>query len=232
MTVLGIETATVVCSAAIAVDGALVAEETLEQHAVHAEKLLTLIDRSLRTAGRTTRDLTAVAVSIGPGSFTGLRIGLSVAKGLVYATGCPIVAVPTLATLAHRVSGWEARPRGVPILTVLDARRDEVYCQLFTADGDEPVAAGDARDCTLAELGSSLPGGPVIVTGDARQKVAEFLSVTDGGTGRVIVAPETHARCSGGSVAILGGSLFSRGVVEDPAHLEPRYIKEFFLKSR
>ena len=232
MTVLGIETATVVCAAAVAADGNIVAEQALEQHAVHAEKLLTLVDRVLRTSRVTAAQLDAVAVSIGPGSFTGLRIGLSVAKGLVYATGRPLVAVPTLEALACRIGGWPGYPRGVPLLAVLDARRNEVYCQLFRTGGDRPFPVWEAKDCTFQELDGMLPAGRLLLTGDARRKVAEFLRTVPGRADDIAMLPDASARCAAGPVALLGEGLLRSGVVEDPAVLEPRYIKEFFLQSR
>src|SRR5258706_14324961 len=100
MKILGIESATVVCAAAIIENGCVRSERTLIAPRIHSEKIISLIDESLDDANITPTELEGVAVSIGPGSFTGLRIGLSVAKGLAYALDKPIVAVPTLEALA------------------------------------------------------------------------------------------------------------------------------------
>lgn len=232
MIVLGIETATAVCAAAVAVDGAATAEQALEQHAVHAEKLLTLIDRALREAGFTADQVNGIAVSIGPGSFTGLRIGLSVAKGLAFATGVPLVAVPTLSALAYHAAVAPATAASRNILTVLDARRDEVYCQLFDVGGGRPVPLWDARACPVPELIRELGGRAVLVTGDAREKVLAVARTMPGGTARFGSVPPGRARCSAAAVAVLGSGLLAEGSVEDPGTLEPRYIKEFFLTSR
>ncbi len=232
MTVLGVETATAVCAAAVAVDGAVVAERSLEQHAVHAEKLLTLVDGVLRDAGISATNADGIAVSIGPGSFTGLRIGLSVAKGLAYATGRPLLAVPTLEALAWRAAEAGMAPGFETILAVLDARRDEVYCQLFGTGEGRPSPIGDARACTLPELAGDLRDRQVVLTGDAREKVFAFLRAVPEFAGRVRLTPHEFARCSAGTVARLGSVLLEEGSAEEPGALEPRYIKEFFLRAR
>ena len=100
MKILGIETATSVCAAAIVDDGDVLTEQWIEAQHSHSEKLITLIDKCLQTVNCELKSLAGIAVSIGPGSFTGLRIGLSVAKGLSYASGVPLVSIPTLKALA------------------------------------------------------------------------------------------------------------------------------------
>src|SRR5712692_6734191 len=100
MIVLGIETATAVCGAAIVEDAGVRAEASIEAEHIHSEKLISLIDEALNRATIPFSSIDSVAVSIGPGSFTGLRIGLSVAKGLVYAGGKSLAAVSTLEALA------------------------------------------------------------------------------------------------------------------------------------
>ena len=233
MKVLGIETATAVCAAAIAVDGAVAAEESVEQDRVHAEKLLGIIGDAMASAAASLDDIDGVAVSIGPGSFTGLRIGLSVAKGIVYGRGLKLLAVPTLEGLAHAaVTSGVARP-GTDVLAAIDARRDDVYCQLFTVDGGRCVPVWDARDLVLPELLHAVRDRRVTVTGDAVRKIAAYVGgQADGQGGNFTFLPPAQARCSAGSVAVLGTSRLAGGMIEDPSALEPRYIKEFFLKSR
>jgi tRNA threonylcarbamoyladenosine biosynthesis protein TsaB len=230
--VLGVETSTSVCAAAVAEDGDVVAEEMLDEQYVHAEKLLMMIDRVLSISGTTLDRLNGVAVSVGPGSFTGLRIGLSVAKGIVYATGKPLVAVPTLEALAHRalaVSGRDAREY---VLAVLDARRDDVYYQLFARQGDRPLPLGDVRVCMLADVVTDVGSRQVLVTGDAIPKLRSYLrSLPSEVQAQYRLLDAHRARCSAGSVALRGEGLLAANKVEDPATLEPRYIKEFFFKT-
>ncbi|MGB2957647.1 MAG: tRNA (adenosine(37)-N6)-threonylcarbamoyltransferase complex dimerization subunit type 1 TsaB [Bacteroidota bacterium] len=231
MSVLGIETATSVCAAAIAAEETVVAEEGIDQERVHAEKLLVLVDRVLKSAGKQLKDLRGIAISIGPGSFTGLRIGLSVAKGLSFAAGIPLVAVPTLESLARRVI--DAAPASQPgrILATIDARRDEVYCQLFRtgSGGCDPVWR--ARDLSVAELAEELGELDLVLTGDGSAKVLRFLSGMDRPP-PVTAAEPGIARCSAATVALMGSRLLVEGKRDDPSSLEPAYVKEFFFASR
>lgn len=233
MSVLGIETATSVCAAAVAADGVVRAEELVDGERVHAERLVPLVEQVLRRSELRLRDLQGVAVSIGPGSFTGLRIGLSVAKGLVYAGGMPLVAVPTLEALArHTMASFTGRlPRFV--LAALDARRDEIYCQLFEQHAGRLSSLWDARDLAVGTLAGLLPDDTVLVTGNASGKIAHGLKHGgEGRTDRLRFAAGDQSRCSGASVALLGEERLLSGAVEDPSALEPRYIKEFFLHTR
>jgi tRNA threonylcarbamoyladenosine biosynthesis protein TsaB len=231
--ILGIETATSVCAAAVVADGDVRAEELVDGERVHAGRLMPLVDLVLRRSEFRLQDLQGVAVSIGPGSFTGLRIGLSVAKGLVYAGGMPLVAVPTLEALArHAIDSSTARlPRFV--LAAIDARRDEIYCQLFEQHRNRLSSLWDARDLAVGALEGLLPDDTVLVTGNASSKIAHGLSHGGGGrTDPLRFAAGDQSRCSGASVALLGEERLLSGEVEDPSALEPRYIKEFFLHTQ
>ena len=230
MNVLGIETATTVCASAVVVDGSVAAEAMLDRRNVHAEKLLTLVDEVLRRSGKKLQTLDGIAVSIGPGSFTGLRIGLSVAKGLAYAVGRALIAVPTLEALVSRIE-----LDGTPVTTdlvvpMLDARRDEVYCQFFVRRGEKLLPEGDARDLTLSEMVTQAGRRTVTVIGDAHQKLASFLehlSAQDRQRFRFIEG--LASQCSAVPVALIGERLLKEGRRDAAATLEPRYIKEFFL---
>jgi len=231
MSVLGIETATMVCAAAVASEGKVLAEVALEERNIHAERLMSLIDEVLRRTDIAPRHLDAIAVSIGPGSFTGLRIGLSVAKGLAYAAGKSLVAVPTLEALARRALG---PGKSLPlILPLLDARRDEVYCQFYRGGDGSVTADGEPSVLTLVQVAEAIGNRSVFVTGEASEKFRAFV-----GSGRpefrgaVQFAEPSVARCGAGAVALTGEGLLARGSTEDLSVLEPRYIKEFFFKAR
>jgi tRNA threonylcarbamoyladenosine biosynthesis protein TsaB len=232
MTVLGIETATAVCAAAVVSDGAVRSGGSIEGKYLHAERLMSIIDASLRDAGIGVRDLDAIAVSIGPGSFTGLRIGLSVAKGLAFAAGKPIVPVPTLRAIArHAVRAGIVRALS-RILPVLDARRDEVYCQMFATDGAFIRPLWDERDMAVGALVDALGRGPVLVTGEAAPRVRAALEGRDAGScPECAFAPAEIARCDAGTLAMIGEELAAEGRQADLNELEPRYIKEFFLRT-
>ncbi|HSR10897.1 MAG TPA: tRNA (adenosine(37)-N6)-threonylcarbamoyltransferase complex dimerization subunit type 1 TsaB, partial [Thermodesulfobacteriota bacterium] len=136
MIVLALETATLAGSVALvdAGDGEtgrrIIGENTLSNPETHSARLMPGIDRLLKEASLTIRDIGGIAVSIGPGSFTGLRIGVATAKGLAYALGIPVAGVPTLDALAA------TRPFSPdPVCPVLDARKKEVYAALFRCNG-------------------------------------------------------------------------------------------------
>ena len=236
MTVLGIETATMVCGAALIRDGRVVADKWVEERFVHAERLFGLIDDVLSEGKCALRGLDALAVSIGPGSFTGLRIGLSAIKGLHLALGTPVVAVPTLTALAQRGIPHFAGRQG-HIVAALDARRDEVYSQLFSVDGGRMRETEAVHARTVRELVAALPEGELLLTGDARQKVASTLLGNTPGVresrerGGVVLADASQARCSAAEVALMG-ELFARSrQFADPDTLEPQYVREVFLRS-
>lgn len=232
MNVLGIETATVVCGAAISRDGTLVAERWISIPRVHSEKLMTLVDEVLVASGLTAPELSAIAVSIGPGSFTGLRIGLSVAKGLAYALSIPVVAVPTLEALAFHAAGHSTAEQGEMICAVLDARRAEVFVSLHavTEHGriDETVKS---TAIPIARLIDIIPKGHTIhITGDAAESVYEYLSDISGLNVRLV--PEVVRACSPSAVALRGEEYVHLGKVSDIATLEPMYIKEFYTTAQ
>ena len=141
MRILGLDTSTSVASVAISEDGRIVAEDfyprqgTAERSVAksnHAEIILPLIDSVLQRAGMGWSEVTGIAVSIGPGSFTGVRIGLSTVKGLAYGTGMPAAGISTLQAIAARVAGFE----GI-VCPILDARKGEVYASVFRKHGNQ-----------------------------------------------------------------------------------------------
>lgn len=229
MKVLGIETATTVCGVAIAEDGTVLAQAEIEERRVHAEKLLTLIDDVLREAHSPLREMDGIAVSIGPGSFTGLRIGLSVGKGLVFATEGKLIAVPTLEALALRASEATGIHDGSYVLPMLDARRDDVYCQLFRMEQGSVAPVWGARDLHLPEVMQATAGYDVLLTGDAVGKMKLFLADQKPvQRARYTFVGDQTARCDAGTVARIGERLLGLRQTADPRHLEPWYIKEFF----
>ncbi len=130
--IIAIETATETCSAALVHQGKVLAERSVNERNVHSEKLLLLIDDVIRSSGSTKEQISAVAVSIGPGSFTGLRIGLSAAKGLALALNLPILAVPTLDGLAEAYRRQFHNAIPTTYCAMIDAKRDEAFFAMYT----------------------------------------------------------------------------------------------------
>jgi tRNA threonylcarbamoyladenosine biosynthesis protein TsaB len=211
-------------------DGRVLAEASLNEKYVHAEKLMTQIDSVLAQSGVSLGQLDGVAISIGPGSFTGLRIGLSVAKGLAYATGKPLVAVPTLRALAQRAVDEHVAKEGEFVLAALDARRDEVYCQLFRVEGSEAKSVTEEIDKPVNHVLDEIPAGRVWITGDASDKVLAAAGRREGTSWKCV--PESVAQCSAGVAGMIGEVLLSKGETADVGSLEPRYIKEFIFKQK
>jgi tRNA threonylcarbamoyl adenosine modification protein YeaZ len=232
MIVLGIESATSLCAAAVVSDGAVLAAHGVEGRHLHAERLMSMIDRALREAGVELSGLEAIAVSIGPGSFTGLRIGLSVVKGLALAASLPVVPVPTLEAIARHALRAGLAHAGGRILPVLDARRDEVYCQFFAPEANAVRPLEAERDLGVRELVGRLGEHPVLVTGEAAHRIRAELE-RPGGRAHpgITFAPPEAARCDAGVVALMGEERANAGGTAALNDLEPRYIKEFFLRT-
>ncbi len=227
MTILGIETATESCSSAIVVDGRVVGELVADRPRAHAELLLSQIEAVLSATGLTLQSLDGLAVSIGPGSFTGLRIGLSVVKGLAWVTGKPLIAVSTLRALARK-----SRDTGEPgesglLLTLLAARKDELYCRLDRKTGGTLTTVWEERAGRAEEIVRELEGKRVVVTGDSSQLLA-VLGTAD--NFHILTGEASH--CSAGPVALEGEAALARGESSDIRLLEPRYIKEFEPKLK
>jgi tRNA threonylcarbamoyladenosine biosynthesis protein TsaB len=214
--ILSIETAISVCSVALHREGKLVGCLELHQDNVHAQKLMPAIKALLDRAGIETAELDAIAVSAGPGSYTGLRIGVSTAKGLAYAHDLPLIAVDTLSALAYRAS--EAVEPEDFLIPVIDARRMEVYQKVLNGRMEEisPLEPLIIDEQSFSEY---LQKGKVFFIGDAvfkikselRHENARFLSLLN----------------SAISIGELAYEKFEKGDFVDLAYFEPNYLKEF-----
>lgn len=219
MKVLAIETATMLGGVAVA-DAALglVAETRLNVKTTHSERLMTAIHHTLLQADLTLNDIDAFAVSIGPGSFTGLRIGLSTAKGLVYATGRPMVTVPTLEAFA-----WNFPASAASVCLMLDARKKEVYAALFRWEGEGFEKILGETTLRPEDFLRRLEG-PAIFAGDG---VAIYRPVIEEMLGkRAIFAPPGAMVPSPANVAMLGLSRALRAEFADPVATVPFYLRK------
>jgi len=192
----------------------VLAERAERESRSHTVSLPRLVERTLADAGLQVGDVQGLAVSIGPGSFTGLRIGLAFAKGLAYAGRVPLAAVSTLEALA-----WAAdAPPGVRICAALDARKQEVYAALFEATCDGPRRLGADVALRPAAL-ARLLDAPCVLVGDAGEVYADVLGA------RADVRPFATHHPRGGIVARLGAARLARGDVADVGALEPTYVR-------
>ncbi|MGO4820424.1 MULTISPECIES: tRNA (adenosine(37)-N6)-threonylcarbamoyltransferase complex dimerization subunit type 1 TsaB [unclassified Flavobacterium] len=216
--ILNIETATKNCSVSIAKDGTtMVCNEISEEGYSHAERLHLFIEKCLQDIGITYQDLSAVAVSQGPGSYTGLRIGVSAAKGLCYALSIPLIAVDTLQALAA-----QAKISDGLIVPMIDARRMEVYSAVFTADLKQKRA-------TMAEIISEDSfnelEGTVYFVGDCAEKCKTVMNKPN------FVFLDTLVYPSSNEMGILSYQKFQNKDTVDVAYFEPFYLKDFLITA-
>lgn len=211
--ILCIETATTNCSVALGVDGIIKGiKEENDLNYSHSERLHILISELLEESGITLSQLDAVAISKGPGSYTGLRIGVSAAKGLCFSLDIPLISVPTLTSLAYRVKGTGS------IVPMLDARRMEVYSAVFD---ESKMQIQDTKAVILDanSYQSLLEKGPVNFIGSGVEK---FRNICDH-PNAVFMNELPSAR----EMIHLAGEKFSSKNFEDVAYFEPYYLKDF-----
>jgi tRNA threonylcarbamoyladenosine biosynthesis protein TsaB len=213
--ILAIETATKLCSVALGRDGELLALREIDSEKLaHAEKVNVFIAEVMEETGFSLNDLDAVAVGIGPGSYTGLRIGLSAAKGLCYALDKPIIGLSTLCTLVSAARQQHGTLEGT-LWPMIDARRMEVFAQPYNTDG-EPVA--DTAPLILDDQWAARTGH-LVVFGDGADKAAELWVGTTGITHLLGVRPTAAAMIS------LAELRFTEKHFDDLAYLVPEYGK-------
>jgi len=213
--ILNIETATTNCSVSISKDGeVLVLKEDYNNKYSHDERLHVYVDTVLEETGIKPLDLDAIAISKGPGSFTGLRIGVSAAKGLCYALDKPLISISTLEALAYQIKTEE----GV-IIPMLDARRMEVYSAVFDATYN---LIGDirAQELNTDAFTEYLEKGKTYFIGNGVEKSKELISHNNA----VFVENKLP---SANEMAKLSYNKFNKKEFEDVAYFEPFYLKDF-----
>jgi tRNA threonylcarbamoyladenosine biosynthesis protein TsaB len=217
--ILQLETATTSCSVALALNGEVLSLKQLNERNAHASHLTQLIEAVLAEAGKTMQDLQAVAVSMGPGSYTGLRIGVSTAKGLCYALDIPLIAVNTLEAMAQRLAEPPSNSLYCPMI---DARRMEVYCAIYDSSGKEVLPVG-ARIIDAASFSDYLSSSKVVFFGDGAMKCQDVLIQAKKA---VFVADFVN---SAQDLTALAWRKYVDKAFEDVAYFEPFYLKDFLV---
>ncbi len=213
--ILSIETSTSVCSVAVHASGSLLSLVEVTEAGAHAEQLMQLVVDVVGKAGLGLSDLDAIAVSEGPGSYTGLRIGVSTAKGLAFGLNLPLISINTLQALASAVVADE----GELIIPVLDARRMEVYREVF----DSNFISVSKLDSEILEEGAFqnfLEKGRVYFVGDALEKVKAYVQSENA----QFVSDLTFSAAHLGKLA---WGKFQNQDFADIAYFVPNYLKEF-----
>lgn len=221
MKVLGIETSTKICSVGIADIRGVVAESSAEDRHVHSDMIVSLIEQTMRASALALSELEAVAVSVGPGSFTGLRIGMSAAKGLCRALKLPLVAVPTFEAVACAV--FDAHRQQERVMVAVDAKRDDLYITMFEKTGEGCRPLGETVIIPSSKLRSMLSSTRLVCT-DQGALVPES-------PGADLVMLDLHRFVSGGRVAARGCARALQGLFSDVESLEPLYLKDFVVRQ-
>jgi len=225
MKLLGVESATLSGGVALLDDDRLLGEITLNIAITHSERLMSAVDRLLADCGLAPADLDGLAVSVGPGSFTGLRVGLATVKALAMALELPVAPVPTLDALAARLPFADA-----PVCPILDARKGEVYLSLYRWSGDAMAREWDYL-ALAPEAAAARLVEPVILLGDGIEACRPWLQRLGDGAR---VAPAAQRLPSAAVVAELGRALLAAGEGVGAEALAPLYLRpsEAELKSR
>ncbi len=216
MRILAVETATLAGSAALLEGRQVIGQSLLDVALTHSERLITMVDRLLKDCGWDVAGLEALAVSIGPGSFTGLRVGIATVKGLALALGLPVAPVPTLDALASNLPFADA-----PVCPLLDARKGEVYLSLYRWNEDRMEREWDYLALPPRAAAERLRP-PVIVVGDGVAACLPFLSHLGAG---LRVAPASHSAPSAAVVGQLGRGVLGSGHAVAAEVLAPLYLR-------
>ncbi|WP_442591005.1 tRNA (adenosine(37)-N6)-threonylcarbamoyltransferase complex dimerization subunit type 1 TsaB [Pedobacter sp. AW31-3R] len=222
VTILQIETATQVCSAALSVDGQTIALKELIAQNIHAGSLTLFIQEVMATAGISYQDLDAIAVSKGPGSYTGLRIGVSTAKGLCFALDKPLIAIDTLKMMAAGFQRAQQHNQGM-ICPMIDARRMEVFTALYHPDLS-PALPVTAKIIDEASYQEELAANGITFIGDGAAKCRTAIVSANA------VFDETNYN-SAANMSELAFEAFNNHQIEDLAYFEPYYLKDFVITA-
>jgi tRNA threonylcarbamoyladenosine biosynthesis protein TsaB len=217
MLILALDTATEQGSLALLADDRVLRESSLESHGTYLSRVMPGVEAILTEAGRTPADLDAVAVSVGPGNFTGLRIGLATAKTLAWSLRCPLVPVPTLEVLAAR---FPCAPH--PIGVVIDAKRGEVFWGLFRCLEDQPQLVEGPLRLPASELPARLPR-PLLLTGPGLTVYQEMLAPLL--PPEIVLAPPEARWPRASILARLARHRLTLGLTAPPAQLVPTYLR-------
>ncbi len=220
--VLGIDTGTPVARIGVVGGGRVLAALSRPARS-HGADLPDLIDAAMTEAGLRMAELGAIAVGIGPGSFTGLRVGLSYAKGLIIASGLKLAGIPSLDAMALCGASLPEACAGTTVCPLLDARRGEVYASLYRVGADALERLSGDLVVPLEDFAKQTTG-EVVFVGEQKAEQA-CAAVQAGGGRRAVRAGNAELQLVGAYVAALGAARIARGESDRPESLEPRYVR-------
>ncbi len=218
MRLLCVDTSTLSCGVAVTDGEGLLSESLFTSGQTHSRHLLGMVEETLARTGLTVMDLDGFCVTKGPGSFTGLRIGMSVVKGLAEVAGKPVVGISTLAALAHG-----AVLAGMPILAMLDARKSEVYAALYHPDGNQGMVEQLSPSALRPECLLDGMQGDVLCIGTGAVTYAGLIADTLGAKAHFA---QDYNTIRPSVLAALAVAAFKRGEAMDAAALTPLYLRK------
>jgi len=219
MKILALETSAKAVSAAVTEDGKVLCSGYQDTGLTHSRTLMPIVEHILKNTGLSVADMDAIAVAAGPGSFTGIRIGIAAAKGLAFAAEKPCIGVSTLSAMARNVAFCDGL-----IICAMDARRNQIYNALFEAKDGVLTRLTPDRAIALAELAEELRTDtrPKIVVGDGAKLCLQFLEET---AIPCRLAPPHLLMQSAASVALEAEQLAAQGAFVSAQALEPVYLR-------
>lgn len=222
MLILLIETATPVCSVALAGDSKILAERHSAEANAHSSKLSVFVEQIMEQCGIKPHQLDAVCVSSGPGSYTGLRIGVSSAKGFCYALSKPLLSVPTLQNMAAQYFAEHPDYQGL-VCPMIDARRMECYTAIYSRQGEVKAVSADIIEPGIYD--TYLNQSEIVFCGDGAEKTRNILGVHSN------ARYATDFQISAAGMMNIAEQKLASGQVEDVAYFEPYYLKDFVAKK-
>jgi tRNA threonylcarbamoyladenosine biosynthesis protein TsaB len=221
--ILNIETATTVCSVSISQDGHILGYKEIDNGFTHSENLHLFINDLLIDFNISIKQLSAIAISKGPGSYTGLRIGVSAAKGLAYALNIPLISVDTLKIMAYQVS--QLRTEFDFFCPMIDARRMEVYTCVYDAQLNSQILT-QALIIDSLSIKTFDSFSSICFFGDGMLKCKEVISLLQNAVCIDNIKPSSQYMCA------LSYEKFLKEAFEDIAYFEPFYLKDFLITSK
>ena len=219
MLILAFETSAKSCSAAIHDGQKLLAESYQNSGLTHSQTLMVMAEDLLKVCGKSAADVTHLAAAAGPGSFTGIRIGVAAAKGFAWGAEKPVCGVSTLESMAKSLGAWEGH-----VCCCMDARRNQVYNAIFLAENGELKRISEDRAIALSDLKNELAhlDGPIWLVGDGAALAHKNLSSE---LPNLILPPEHRMHQRAGGVALAALAAMDRGENADGAALQPNYLR-------
>ena len=217
--ILAFETSAKAASVALMENGKLLGESYQNTGLTHSQTLLQMAQDLLKTCGKTPQDVTAVAVASGPGSFTGVCIGVAAAKGFAWGAEIPCVGVSTLEAMAENLGAWDGT-----VVPTMDARRSQTYTAIFRAEAGKLGRMIDDCAISFAELGEKLNycKKPIFLVGDGAELCYNTLNGVVPG---LVLPPEHHRHQRAAGVALVAEKVLATGEKPDGGSLTPNYLR-------